>query len=107
MAEAKAKWNIAGFGKYQVLVEGAEYKNVWLETQPMGDYMYAKRNLEVAINNILIFMDYQRDDGRFPGMLRYKNGVITAFYGWFQGYCFPMPAFGLYFCLENKEKLDL
>jgi len=102
-AEKKAKWNIAGFGKYKVLVEGAGYSNVWLETQPMGGYMYAKRNLGVARNNIQIFMDYQREDGRYPGMLGFKNGVITAYHGWFQGYCFPMPAFELYFWL-NKDK---
>jgi hypothetical protein len=102
-AEKKAKWNIAVFGKYKVLVEGAEYKNVWLETQPMGGYMYGKRNLEVALNNIQIFMDYQREDGRFPGMIGYKNRVITPYYGWFQGYCFPMSAFELYFWL-NKDK---
>lgn len=102
----KAQWNIAVFGKYKVLVEGAQYKNVWLETQPMGGYMYARQNLETALNNILIFIDYQREDGRLPGMLSYKNGDITAHYGWFQGYCFPMPAFELYFWL-NKDKVYL
>ncbi len=35
-AVEKAKWNITWFGKYKVLVEGAGYNNVWLETQPMG-----------------------------------------------------------------------
>lgn len=102
-AEEKAKWNIGSFGKYRVLVEGAGYNNVWLETQPMGGYMYGKRDLEVARNNIQIFIDFQREDGRFPGMLGYKNGEITPYYGWFQGYCFPMPAFELYFWL-NKDK---
>ncbi len=103
-AEEKAQWNITRFGKYKVLVEGAEYKNVWLETQPMGGYMYGKRNLELARNNIQIFIDYQRDDGRLPGMLRYKNEKMTACYGWFQGYCFPMPAFELYFWLGKDRK---
>lgn len=120
-AEKKAQWNIADFGQYKVLVEGAEYKNVWLETQPMGGYMYGKRNLEVARNNIQIFMDNQREDGRLPGMLHYnsdkpsvyysnlpgtaqtKNEKLTAYYGWFQGYCFPMPAYELYFWL-NKDR---
>jgi len=103
-AEAMAKWNISEFGKYKVLVEGAEYKNVYLETQPMGGYMYGKRDLEIARNNIQIFMDYQRKDGRLPGMLHYKNGEITAHYGWFQGYCFPMPAFEMYFWLGKDRK---
>jgi hypothetical protein len=102
-AEGKAKWNIARFGSYKVLVEGAGYNNVWLETQPMGGYMYGKRDLEIARNNIQLFMAYQREDGRFPGMLGHKSGEITPYYGWFQGYCFPMPAFGLYFWL-NKDK---
>lgn len=105
-AVKKAQWNITDFGKYQVLVEGAQYKNVWLETQPMGGYMYGKHNLNVARNNILIFMDYQRADGRLPGMLSCKDGEITAHYGWFQGYCFPMPAFELYFWL-GKDKAYL
>lgn len=102
-AVKKASWNIAAFGKYKVLVEGAGYNNVWLETQPMGGYMYGKRDLEIARNNIRIFMDYQREDGRFPGMLSHSNGLITAHYGWFQGYCFPMPAYELYFWL-NKDR---
>jgi len=120
-AEKKALWNIADFGEYNVLVEGAEYKNVWLETQPMGGYMYGKRNLEVARNNIQIFMDNQREDGRLPGMLHYnsdkpsvyysnlpgtaqiKDEQLIAYYGWFQGYCFPMPAYELYFWL-NKDR---
>jgi len=122
IAEEKAKLNIVPqFGDYKVLVEGAEYKNVWLETQPMGGYMYGKRDLEVARNNIRIFMDNQREDGRLPGMLHYTNNKssvyynnlpgtthckdekLIAYYGWFQGYCFPMPAFELYFWL-NKDK---
>ncbi len=107
-AEKKARWNIVkNFGKYQVLVEGAEYKNVWLETQPMGGYMYGKRNLEIARNNILIFTDFQREDGRLPGMLSWKNNQIIAHYGWFQGYCFPMPAFELYYWLgKDRDYLE-
>jgi len=122
-AEQKAKLNIVNhFGKYQVLVEGGGYNNVWLETQPMGGYMYAKRNMEAAKNNIQIFIDYQREDGRYPGMLHFTNGKtsayydhlpgtrlyekdqITAHYGWFQGYCFPMPAFEMYFWLGKDRK---
>ena len=121
-AEKKAQWNIADFGKYHVLVEGAEYKNVWLETQPMGGLMYAKRDIQAAKDNICIFIDYQREDGRLPGMIHYTNGQkspyyeslpetrlfekdkITAHYCWFQGYCFPMPAFELYFWLGKDRK---
>lgn len=103
-AEAKARWNIANFGKYRVLVEGAGYDNVWLETQPMGGYMYAKRNLETARNNIQIFIDFQNKEGRFPGMISYVNGRLVPHYGWFQGYCFPMPACELYYWLDKDKK---
>ena len=102
-AEKQAKLNINKFGNYQVLVEGGGYNNVWLETQPMGGYMYAKRNIGVARNNIQIFMDFQREDGRLPGMISSNNDSLVPHYGWFQGYCFPMPAFELYFWL-NKDK---
>lgn len=116
-AERKAKLNIANFGKYRVLIEGGGYKFVWLETQPMGGTMYAKRNLAVARNNIRIFMDFQREDGRFPGMITFNDktpfpGIVfndtipNPIYGWFQGYYFPMPAFELYFWL-NKDKVYL
>lgn len=103
VATAKSKINIQQFGKYKVLVEGGGYQNVWLETQPMGGYMYAKTNLEIARNNQEIFMDYQRADGRLPGMITVNNDSITAHYGWFQGFCFPAPAFELYFWL-GKDK---
>src|SRR5665647_694701 len=82
-AERKSKWNIKTFDKYKVLIEGAIYNGVWLETQPMGGSMYAKRNMEVALNNILIFIDYQREDGRFPGMITNENNKLVAKYGWF------------------------
>ena len=35
---------------------GGGYGNVWIERQPMGGEMYAKRNIEVALNNQIIFM---------------------------------------------------
>ncbi len=102
-AEEKAKWNIAQFGKYKVLVEGGWYKNVWLETQPMGGYMYGKRNPEIARNNIEIFIDYQREDGRFPGMVTKEDNTLKAHYGWFQGFFLAGPAFETYFLL-NKDR---
>ncbi len=102
-AEKQAKLNIKQFGKYRVLVEGGGYNNVWLETQPMGGYMYAKRNIEIARNNVQIFMDFQREDGRLPGMISLNNNALQPHYAWFQGFCFPMPAWELYFWL-NKDK---
>ncbi len=53
----------------KVLVEGGGYNNAWLETQPMGGEMFAKHNLQIAMNNQVIFMLGQRADGRLPGMV--------------------------------------
>jgi hypothetical protein len=106
-AVEKAKWNIARFGEYKVLVEGAGYDNVWLETQPMGGYMYGKRDPEIARNNIEIFIDYQRSDGRFPGMISFQKDSLIAHYGWFQGLFFANPAFETWFLLKkDKEFID-
>jgi len=59
---------------FEVLVEGGHYTNVWLETQPMGGAMYGVRNMRVALNNQLIFMRTQREDGRLPGMVTSRGG---------------------------------
>jgi len=76
-AEAKSALNIVQFTPtIKVLVEGGGYGNVWIETQPMGGEMYAKRNLEVALNNQLVFILTQRSDGRLPGMvINSKTGL--------------------------------
>jgi len=69
-AEAKAATNIVQFTPtMKILVEGGGYENAWIETQPMGGEMYAKRNIDIALNNQVIFMQSQRADGRFPGMI--------------------------------------
>lgn len=96
-----------------VLVEGGGYGNVWLETQPMGGEMFARFNPQVALNNQVIFMRTQREDGRLPGMVVSGGqlGKLTASgkglppgyqhrpdlglladYEMIQGYCFPEPA---------------
>ena len=78
-----------------LIKEGAVYSFIWLETQPMGGEMYTKRNVEVGLNNILIFMQYQRRDGRFPGMIAMdtrSDGRIAAHFDWMQGYYFARPA---------------
>jgi hypothetical protein len=103
-AEKMAKENIAYFGGRKVLIEGAQYRNIWLETQPMGGCMYAARNLEIAKNNIEIFIDFQRPDGRFPGVIIKEKDKIEPDYRQFQGFCFPMPAFELYFLLGKDNK---
>ncbi len=102
-AEEKAEKNIKDFCGMKVLTEGGGYGNVWLETQPMGGEMYAKRNIETGINNILIFIENQNDDGRIPGMIEYVENKLECFYEWFQGYCFPQPALNIYY-LIGKDK---
>ncbi len=103
-AEKKAKWNIAEFGKYKVLVEGAGYNNVWLETQPIGGSMYAKNDAEIAVNNQLIFMDLQREDGRLAGAIAYKNGVFSPRYQEVQGGYLPLEAFDVYFWIGRDPE---
>lgn len=107
-----------------ILVEGGGYYNAWLETQPMGGEMYAKHDLQVALNNQVIFMRGQREDGRLPGMV--ITGSMVAEKGWdtkgfpagyvwkpahdliadyemFQGYCFPEPAWRMYFWVDRNR----
>ena len=69
----------------------------------MAGYMYAKRNLVIARNNIEIFLDYQRSDGWFPGVIYNRNGKIEPNYCHFQGLPLPVPAYELYI-LINEDK---
>lgn len=55
--EMYCKRNLAVFTDKKVLREGSDYDGLWLETQPMGGEMYAKRDMEAALNNQLIFME--------------------------------------------------
>jgi hypothetical protein len=109
---------------FTILVEGGGYDNAWLETQPMGGEMFAKQNIQVALNNQLAFMLTQRDDGRLPGMVikgskfkekgwdekglpaahvwRPELGLVADF-EMFQGYCFPEPAWRMYFWAGKPE----
>jgi hypothetical protein len=106
-AESKCKQNVRNFGEMQILVEGSSlYPFAWLETQPMGGEMYAKRNLKVGLNNQLLFMKYQRKDGRFPGYISNEKGKVTPFYTHLQGYFFPISAYKMYsFARLGKEYL--
>ncbi len=102
-AEEKAKWNVKDFGQYKVLVEGGGYNGVFLETQPMGGLMYAKRNIITAKNNIQIFMDFQREDGRIPGVIYFDNNSFSPYYSFFQGNYLPMAAFEIYYWLGKDR----
>lgn len=76
-AEEKLKRNLKDFAGRTVLIEGGGYEKIWLETQPMGGEMYAKRDMVPALNNQLLFMECQRADGRIPGSIALIDGKIT------------------------------
>lgn len=103
-AEAKARLNLAWFGPDQVLVEGGGYEKIWLETQPMGGEMYAKRHMTAALNNQLLFMRAQRADGRLPGSIQcMPDGSVEAQFNKFQGFCFPWHALNMYYWAKLDE----
>ena len=102
-AERKCLLNIKDFGGRKVIVEGGGYEKIWLETQPMGGEMYAKRNLEVGLHNQLMFMEYAREDGRIPGSIAMIEGKVTPQFNKFQGFCFPEPALNMYYLAEPGD----
>ncbi|MBQ4436891.1 MAG: hypothetical protein II879_12480, partial [Clostridia bacterium] len=105
-AAEKCRGNLKRFGSDLVLVEGGGYEKIWLETQPMGGEMYALHNLKAAKNNIELFMQYQRADGRLPGSIQCNDGKIEAQFNKYQGFCFPFPALNLYYLLgEDRDYL--
>ena len=107
-AEEKSRENLKRFENRLVLIEGGGYEKIWLETQPMGGEMYAKRNLEAGINNQLLFMENQREDGRIPGSVACENGRITPQFNKFQGFCFPSAALNVYYLMgKDPGYLDL
>lgn len=96
-ATEKCRGNLQMFGQDQVLVEGGGYEKIWLETQPMGGEMYAARNMQAALNNQLLFMRHQREDGRLPGSIQcWPDGRVEAQFNKLQGFCFPHPALNMY-----------
>ena len=106
-AEEKCLLNVKPFGEDTVLVEGGGYEKIWLETQPMGGEMYALRNPEAALNNCLLFMRYQREDGRLPGSIEYTGGKAEPQFNKYQGFCFPFPALNLYYLFgRNPDYLE-
>ncbi|NQU25047.1 MAG: hypothetical protein HQ567_27490, partial [Candidatus Nealsonbacteria bacterium] len=117
-AMVKMKGNLVQFTpSMKVLVEGGGYANAWIETQPMGGEMFARHDVQVALNNQVVFMLGQREDGRLPGMViagdtAIANGWdknpregyvwfpehhLASSYEMFQGFCFPEPGWRMYF----------
>ena len=106
-AEEKCRLNLKSFGADPVLVEGGGYEKIWLETQPMGGEMYALRNLRAALDNSLLFMRHQREDGRLPGSIQYAGGRVEPQFNKYQGFCFPFPALNLYYLIgRDREYLE-
>lgn len=119
-AEAKAIKNIRYYSpSYNVMVEGGGYPFVWLETQPMGGVMYAKRDLNIALDNILVFINNQRNDGHLAGMVfntannvwnlhdpTSEGGTLGLHFDGLQGLYLAQPALELYYLLNrNKQYL--
>lgn len=108
-AEEIERGNIAVMDGRRVLIEGSVYRNLWIETQPMGGEMYAKRDMDAAYNNQYLFLKYQRADGRLPGVLRRRPEGTEAAFSHLQGLSFPYHALNLYYWMrdENREYLSL
>ncbi|MCR4738833.1 MAG: hypothetical protein K5886_01070 [Lachnospiraceae bacterium] len=107
-AERKCLLNIRDFAGTPVLVEGGGYDKIWLETQPMGGEMYAKRNIGIGLNNQLMFMEHAREDGRIPGSIALIDGKVIPQFNKFQGFCFPAPALNMYYLADaGKDYLEL
>lgn len=105
-ALAASKNNLRSFAGRKVLVEGGGYEKIWLETQPMGGEMYFPHDPEAALNNILLFMEHQRPDGRLPGSIALMDGKIVPQFNKLQGFCFPLHAMNLYYLMgESKHFL--
>lgn len=108
-AEKKCLNNVRLFGSEPVIVEGGGYEKIWLETQPMGGEMYAKRNMAAALNNQLFFMRTQREDGRLAGSIQcHPDGTIEPQFNKFQGFCFPLHALNMWYLSgKNPAYLDM
>lgn len=108
--EELSRKNVRVFGDYKCLIEGAKYIGVWLETQPMGGEMYAKRDLKIALANTLVFLRNQRIDGKLPGMIRNDNAWhgTSVHYDWMQGCFLPHSALKLYYLIgKDNDYLNM
>ncbi len=106
-AEEIERGNIALMDGRRVLIEGSIYRNIWIETQPMGGEMYAKRDMDVAYNNQILFLNYQRKDGRLPGVLRRRPDGTEAAFSHLQGLSFPYHALNVYYWMRDNNRAYL
>lgn len=106
-AEEIERGNIVVMDGRRVLIEGSVYRNIWIETQPMGGEMYAKRDMDAAYNNQYLFLHYQRADGRLPGVLRRRPEGVEAAFSHLQGLSFPYHALNLYYWMRDNNRAYL
>ena len=103
-AEKTCRRNVRSYGSMRILVEGGQYNGMWLETQPMGGYMWGKRDLQVAANNFLKFIEFQPKSGHWAGKLPYRViNNIPRDHDKLQGYCWPQPSWELYHALGRDK----
>jgi hypothetical protein len=53
-----------------VLIEGSEYRGIWLECAPQEGLVYSLIRKDVARNNHMAFFKLQREDGQIPCNMR-------------------------------------
>ncbi len=104
-AEATERANEKNFAGRPVLIEGGGYNGIWIETQPMGGEMNAKRNMTTAFNNTLLFIEQQLPNGRYPGLIRHHNRdqKLLPVYTHTQGFCFPFHALNLWYWNKKRD----
>ncbi len=104
-AETTSRTNEKIFAGRPVLIEGGGYNGIWIETQPMGGEMNAKRNMVTAFNNTLLFIEQQLPNGRYPGLIRHHNRdqKLMPVYTHTQGFCFPFHALNLYYWNKKRD----
>ena len=104
-ALALCEENKSVFGGIPVLREGGKYNGVWLETQPMGGEMFAAHDAVTALGNHLIFMKYQRRDGKLPGMIScsYPWRGVTPHHDWMQGDFFSRSALRMSYLIGHDR----
>lgn len=69
----------------------------------MGGEMYFFRDPVAALNNTLLFMETQRQDGRLPGSIQCVQDGIVPQFNKLQGFCFARPALRLYY-LNGQDR---
>jgi hypothetical protein len=53
-----------------VLIEGSEYRGIWLECAPHEGLVYSLIRRDIARNNHMAFFKLQREDGQIPANMR-------------------------------------